>query len=157
MRRATQRDVASIVSLLDQAFAPSMFESGLVKTLVTNRRTIHHWLLERDRQMLAYVCYSRAYRGPEPIGWHLAPVAVHPEWQRRGYGSDLIRQTLAESPISCSPVFVLGDPGYYTRFGFRRVREPRCPYDPANEHFMALRYTCDDAFMIGYETEFSGG
>ncbi len=89
--------------------------------------------------------------------WNLAPVAVHREWQGRGYGSDLIRQTLVQSRISCSPVFVLGDPGYYTRFGFYRMREPRCPYDPANEQFMALRYTCDDAFMIGYEAEFSGG
>ena len=158
MRRAVSGDIGSIEKLLDQAFAPSRFESSLVKGLVLNGRNIHHWLLEQDRQLLAYVCYSQAYRrGTEPIGWHLAPVAVRPEWQRKGHGSELIRHTLAQFPISGRPVFVLGDPGYYARFGFSRIREPHCPYDLSNEHFMALRYTGRESFMIGYEREFNGG
>jgi hypothetical protein len=103
------------------------------------------------------VCYSPAYRAEQSIGWHLAPVAVHPEWQKRGHGSNLIRQTLAQADISGSPVFVLGDPGYYRRFGFYPVRQPQCPFEPRNEHFMALRYNCQDSFVIGYEKEFGGG
>jgi putative acetyltransferase len=87
----------------------------------------------------------------------LAPVAVHPEWQRKGLGTDLIRLTLAQPPISYSSVFVLGDPKFYSRFGFFRVQEPRCPFDPTNEHFMALRYTGSDPFVIGYEKDFSYG
>jgi putative acetyltransferase len=114
-------------------------------------------VLEHDGALLAQVCYSRAYRANQPIGRHLAPVAVHPDWQRRGHGSSLIRQTLAQPPISDSPVFVLGDPEDYTCFGFCVVREPQCPYDPTNEHFMALRYGGHDSFMIGYEREFGGG
>ena len=53
------------------------------------------------------------------------------------------------------PVFVLGDPKYYLRFGFFRVREPRCPFDATNEHFMALRFTGNAPFIIGYEKDFS--
>ncbi len=156
MRPAKPSDLGLIIKLLDSAFAPGRFESELVQALLTNGRQIHHWLMERDRQMIAYVCYSRAYRGPQPIGWHLGPVAVLPEHQRSGYGSGLIRETLLQPPMCGSPVFVLGDPSYYRRFGFCPVQEPSCPFDPANEHFMALRYASPEGFMIGYEPEFGG-
>ena len=154
MRTPEPDDVTAIVSLLDEAFTPSEFESRLVSTLIKNRRTVHQWLLELEDRIVAYVCYSQAYREGAPIGWHLAAVAVHPDWQRQAHGSQLIRQTLIQSPIADSAVFVLGDPAYYARFGFCPTRVPRCAFDPGNEHFMALRYTSQDDFVIGYEPEF---
>src|SRR5262245_50406156 len=109
MRPANQNDLESIVKLLDLAFTPSQVESSLVRALVQNRRPIHHWVLESEGSLRAYVCYSQAYRASTPIGFHLAPIAVHPEHQGRGLGSRIIRQTLLESPIACQSVFVLGD------------------------------------------------
>ena len=156
MRTPGREETDNILRLLDLAFAPSSFESILVRGLITDAPTIHHWVLEQDGELLAYVCYSIAYRGEQSIGWHLAPVAVHPDWQRRGHGSSLIRQTLALPPLSDSPVFVLGNPEFYARFGFRQVREPRCPFDPENAHFMAMRHSCDEHFIIGYEKAFGG-
>jgi putative acetyltransferase len=157
MRPAVPKDLEAIVNLLDLAFAPSAYESRLVRELIASGVRICHWLLEQQGDVLAYVCYSRAYRGELPIGWHLAPVAVHPEWRKRGQGGTLIRQTLTQAPISESPVFVLGDPAYYSRFGFCLVHEPQCPFEPTNKHFMALRYNCPESFIIGYEREFGGG
>ena len=58
-------------------------------------------------------------------GVGLGPVAVRPEWQRRGVGSALVRQglercrTLEQRPAFC---VVLGDPHFYARFGFRPAR-----------------------------------
>jgi putative acetyltransferase len=49
----------------------------------------------------------------------LAPLAVLPAWQRRGVGRGLIEagcDVLAQRGVEL--VFVLGDPGYYTRCGF---------------------------------------
>jgi putative acetyltransferase len=49
----------------------------------------------------------------------LAPLAVLPAWQRRGVGRGLIEAgcgRLARRGVGL--VFVLGDPGYYTRCGF---------------------------------------
>jgi putative acetyltransferase len=155
MRLVQPDDLESIVRLLDLAFAPSRFESRLVRALMENRRSLHHWVIEHGHELLAYVCYSAAYRGEEAIGWHLAPVAVDPNWQRQGLGSSLIRATLAQSPMFSCPVFALGDPAYYGRFGFRRVPQPRCPFDPGNAHFMALNYQAGgDRFVVGYEPEF---
>ena len=46
---------------------------------------VHHWLCEQDRVVAAYVCYSRAYRGEHPIGWHLAPVLIAGAFLARWY------------------------------------------------------------------------
>lgn len=49
----------------------------------------------------------------------LAPVAVHPHWQRRGIGSALIQRGLEECrKRAVAAVFVLGAPKFYARFGF---------------------------------------
>ena len=50
----------------------------------------------------------------------MGPVAVRPDRQRRGVGSALILAGLEKClEAGESVVFVLGDPGYYVRFGFR--------------------------------------
>ena len=53
----------------------------------------------------------------------LAPLAVLPEWQRRGIGARLVRVGLAacnETPYGL--VFVLGAPRFYGRFGFKPAK-----------------------------------
>jgi putative acetyltransferase len=49
----------------------------------------------------------------------LAPIAVAREWQRRGVGARLVREGLTVlRREGVGVVVVLGDPGYYARFGF---------------------------------------
>lgn len=52
--------------------------------------------------------------------WYgLAPVSVTPEQQRRGIGQALIRDGLHRlKSMKAAGCVVLGDPGYYGRFGF---------------------------------------
>jgi len=60
----------------------------------------------------------------------LGPLAVAPDNQRRGIGGEIVRAGLARlAEAGCHGVFVLGDPAYYARFGFRggaRIAPP-CP------------------------------
>jgi putative acetyltransferase len=59
----------------------------------------------------------------------LGPIAVQPDWQGRGLGSALIRdgfQRLAQERVTL--VCVLGDPGYYGRFGFAASNAVKPPY-----------------------------
>jgi putative acetyltransferase len=154
LRRITGTDLASVVALLDLAFAPSRYESRLIRDIMAKGRPAHQWVLDDDGSLVSHVCYTRAYRDGRPIGFHLAPVAVHPDRQRSGHGSRLIADTLKLAPLADSPVFVLGDPAYYSRFGFRRVEQPTCPFDPGNAHFQALRYSSAEDFEVGYEPEF---
>jgi len=49
----------------------------------------------------------------------LAPLAVAASWRRRGLGEALVRQALREAVARGERmVVVLGDPAYYSRFGF---------------------------------------
>lgn len=69
----------------------------------------------------------------------LAPMAVLPEYQRQGVGSQLVREGLREcSRLGYWVVFVLGHPEYYPRFGFIPAsrRGLRCEYPVSDEVFM---------------------
>ena len=74
MRRAVPADLEPLIRVLDLAFAPSRLESNLVQALAVNGRNIQHWLLEKDRQLIAYISYSLAIAmGILSAGtWHLS-------------------------------------------------------------------------------------
>jgi putative acetyltransferase len=73
-------------------------------------------------------------------GSGLAPLAVLPEYQRQGIGSELVRAGIAHIRQSgCPYVIVLGHPEYYTRFGF----EPASRFGISSEWEVP-----DEAFMI---------
>lgn len=60
----------------------------------------------------------------------LGPLCVHPRFQRRGLGTALVWHGLERlRGAGTAGVLVLGDPGYYARFGFRPERRvlPPCP------------------------------
>jgi len=97
------------------------------------------------------------------VGMGLAPMAVVPERQRQGIGSQLVRrglEILAER--ECPFVIVVGHPQYYPRFGFEPASkyELRCQWESVpKEAFMAL--ILDATAMAGvsgvatYRPEFS--
>lgn len=76
----------------------------------------------------------------------LAPMAVLPEHQRRGIGSQLVRAGLdACKRGGHRIVIVLGHAEYYPRFGFAiaATHGLRCPYPAPEEAFMVLGLTAD--------------
>jgi putative acetyltransferase len=78
--------------------------------------------------------------GRELAGVGLAPLAVSETHRRRGVGAALVREGLDRLRAQGETlVFVLGDPAYYTRFGFalETARPFTCVY--AGSYFMALR------------------
>lgn len=66
----------------------------------------------------------------------LGPLAVTPPLHKQGIGGKLVREGFAylKSP-PVSRVFVLGDPAYYARFGFKREKQIATPY-PLPEHYI---------------------
>src|SRR5450631_2205532 len=93
-------DFDDITALLNSAFSPSLFESTLVIALRESGRGLFEWVI-RDRGCItAHIAFSRAYRGSDAIGYHLAPVAVQPDRQRQGIGSALISQALHDPSLA---------------------------------------------------------
>jgi len=59
----------------------------------------------------------------------LGPLAVDPDRQRQGIGGALVRDALAaERAGETAAILVLGDPGFYGRFGFRPETGIAPPY-----------------------------
>jgi putative acetyltransferase len=143
-----------VYALLQRAFPGSDYEAGLVRKLHENGKPIHEWVCVHAGKAIAYIAFSQAYHGTDICGLHLAPMAVAPEFQKQGVGTELLRFALRQEPIKSLPLFVLGEAGYYKRFGFEPCSLPICPFDTNNAHFMSLRNIPASSFIVGYEPEF---
>lgn len=74
--------------------------------------------VERGK-IIGYLAASPAQIG-EDMDWVLiGPVAVQPERHRQGIGSRLMAEALRRLRTTASGTALVGDPAYYSRFGFR--------------------------------------
>lgn len=69
----------------------------------------------------------------------LAPLAVHPDWQRQGVGRavvQLLEQRATQAGMAA--VSILGDPAYYQRFGYQPASRygVEAPFDVEDNYFM---------------------
>jgi putative acetyltransferase len=95
-------------------------------------------LVAVDRDcIIGHVMLSRMKAPFNALG--LAPVSVHPDRQRSGAGSALVREALRRArQEGWDAVFVLGDPGFYRRFGFDPERASGFSSPFVGPHFMVL-------------------
>ena len=110
---------------------------------------------EDSAKVIAHVMLSwvGVVGGSRPRILNLTPMSVHPDRQRMGVGSALIRAALDRAEQAGEPaVLVEGIPGYYPRFGFEQATalgfEPPSPKIPA-EALMIKRLT-------GYSPDLAG-
>ena len=143
-----------VYALLQRAFPGSDYEVRLVQKLHENNRTTHEWVCIHVNKAIAYIAFSPAYHGRDICGLHLAPMAVAPDFQKQGVGTELLRFALRQEAIKNQPLFVLGEPAYYRRFGFEPCEVPVCPFDTDNAHFLGKGNTVTTGFTVGYEPEF---
>ncbi|OGP56518.1 MAG: GNAT family N-acetyltransferase [Deltaproteobacteria bacterium RBG_13_52_11b] len=71
----------------------------------------------------------------------LAPVAVRPEYQNQGIGSQLVRHGLRQCrDLGHKVIVVVGHPEYYPRFGFSSARAKglEAPFPVPDEAFLIL-------------------
>jgi putative acetyltransferase len=114
-------DFAAVFATHEAAFARPN-EARLVELLRSGTHPRLSLVAELDSRVVGHVFFSpmriESSRSAPPVGG-LAPVGVLPELQRRGIGSTLIREGLHQCvDLGWRAVFLLGDPAYYSRFGF---------------------------------------
>jgi len=154
IQTVTMEHRPKVYALLQRAFPGSGCEAALVEKLHGNGRAMHEWVCIHTNKVIAYIAFSHAYNGTEVCGLHLEPLAVAPDFQRQGVGAELLRFALRQEAIKSQPLFVLGAPAYYRRFGFEPCTMPVCPFDTDNAHFLSMRNTTAVSFVVGYEPEF---
>lgn len=157
IRKLTLEEYPKASALLRKAFPGSNYETRLFENLHKNRKNLYEWICVHRNKAIAYIAYSSAFNGKEVCGLHLAPLAVTPQMQNQGIGSELLHFSLRQAVIKDKTLFVLGDPNFYTKFGFVHCSTPICPFDKNNTHFLSIRNNPAGMFTVGYEQEFMTG
>jgi putative acetyltransferase len=113
-------------------------------------------------EIIGHVLFSEVSAEGLPKVLALAPVAVAPDWQGVGIGSAMIEAGVkASAAEGHDAIFVLGEPAYYSRFGFstEAARNFDTPYP--KECFMALEFADGSlggaSGRIEYPPPFKGG
>ena len=139
-------DAAAITAITAAAFASAPHSSGTEAAIIAALRDAGELTVSRvaeaDGQLVGHVAISPVRISDGSTGWYgLGPVAVLPAQQRLGIGSALIRQALDDlRHLGAAGCVVLGDPSYYSRFGFIAVPGLVLPGVPA-AYFQALGFT----------------
>ena len=142
VRAETLADIEAIYRLNTAAFDGRTEEADLVDSLRSSGDLLLSLIAVRDSEPVGHIAFSRlivdAADGPVG-GVALAPVSVHPGCQSEGVGSVLIRAGLEElAARNEQVVLVVGNPTYYSRFGFSTAAGKRYPSSHSGPHFMAL-------------------
>jgi len=157
IRKLTPDNHTKVTALLRQVFPGSYYEEQLAASLRKNEKMMYEWACIHRNMVVAYIAFSNAYNGADVCGLHLAPIAVKPEFQHQGIGSELLRFALRQKIIKESTLYVLGNPGFYGNFGFESCVNPICPFAKKNKNFLSIRNDESARFTVGYEPEFTNG
>ena len=161
IRLEAPADAAAVHELLGRAFETPA-EADLVDRMRRDGDIVLALVATDAQAVVGHVAFGRlrieSAQG-QSLALGLAPLAVSETHRRRGVGAALVREGLDRLRAQGETlVFVLGDPDYYTRFGFalETARPFTCVY--AGPYFMALRLS--DATPSGgtvrYPSAFDG-
>jgi putative acetyltransferase len=119
VRPERSEDAAAIHAVHASSF-PTNLEARLVDALRAAGRLSVSLVAEVDGAIVGHVAFSPVTVGTGQVGIGLAPVAVLEAHRRRGVAARLIAAGLdACRAAGFGWAVVLGEPGYYARFGFR--------------------------------------
>jgi putative acetyltransferase len=123
IRNEIAGDAAAIRAVVTEAMKLLPQSSGAEAAIVDRLRADNALSLslvaEDGGEVVGYLAASDARIG-DVTGWGLiAPVAVLPSRHGEGIGSALMTEAIQRLRAGCKGATLVGDPGYYGRFGFR--------------------------------------
>jgi putative acetyltransferase len=117
-------DIDGIRDINEKAFGQSR-EANIVDNLRKNCEDVVSLVALEKKKIAGHVLFSPVIiegRHGTVKGMGLAPMAVLPEFQRQGIGSQLVNAGIEHlRKIKCPFILVLGHPDYYPRFGFEQA------------------------------------
>lgn len=140
VREAEPADFASVDALLGAAF-PTREEADLVAALRGAGDFALELVAEAFGDVVGYAGFPRLDASDGVRAAALAPLAVVEAARRRGVGGMLVNHGLpALAEAGFGWCVVLGDPGYYGRFGFSAEAAEgfETPYDGPHQMAVAL-------------------
>ena len=145
IRQERPQDISTITALTAAAFASQEHSSHTEQFIVTALRRSQQLTISLvavlDEDIVGHVAASAVTISSGAQGWFgLGPISVWPDRQGQGIGSALMQAALAElQQLGAMGCVVLGDPGYYSRFGFAVHPGLELPGVPP-QYFQALSF-----------------
>ncbi len=138
IRAETPADRAAVRAVVTSAFG-RRDEADLVERLRADADVIISLAAEAEGEIIGHVMLSPMRAPFRALG--LAPVSVVPARQGSGVGAALIAEAIRLArDAGYAAIFVLGDPGYYGRFGFDVAAARGFASVYAGDHFAVLAF-----------------
>jgi len=141
IRESASRDRQAVVDVVRRAFGRDD-EADLVTRLMDDGAAVASLVAEAGGAIVGHALLSNlgAEIDGRPVrALALGPISVRPTHQRRGIASRLVEAAIhAGKARDAETIIVLGDPGFYDRFGFSTGRAAvfSSPYD--HERLLAI-------------------
>jgi putative acetyltransferase len=148
IRSELPSDVTAIETVTAAAFlnAPhtSHTEQFIVNALRKAGMLSVSLVAEDNGEIVGHVAISPVAISDDSSGWYiLGPIAVAPDRQGLGIGSQLMEQALAElGKLEAAGCILVGNPNYYGRFGFKPEPAIVLPGVPP-EYFQTISFGKD--------------
>lgn len=145
IRSELPSDASAIATVTTAAFRNAAHtdhtEQFIVRELRNSGALSVSFVAEDDGAVIGHVAVSPVTISSGAAGWYgLGPISVQPERQGAGVGTQLMRAALDQLQSSgASGCVVLGEPAYYSRFGFVVAPGLVLP-DVPPEYFQAISF-----------------
>lgn len=146
IRRETPSDIDTIAAVTIAAFRTLAISQHTEQFIINALRRAGALTLslvaEMHEQVVGHVAFSPVTIADGSQHWYgLGPISVLPDYQKQGIGKALIQAGLAElKQLGAQGCCLVGDPNYYTRFGFQNYPDLVHEDVPASV-FLALPFT----------------
>jgi putative acetyltransferase len=159
IREETADDIAAVFDVESAAFGRPD-EARIVDAIRGTSEAVASFVGVEQGRLVAHVFFSgvRIEGAPRVLAAGLGPVAVVPDRQGAGFGSALIRHGIDAIRARFDLLVVLGNPRYYSRFGFEPAHPAGIEYQtPGFERafqFMPLRGRVEARGRVVYSPAF---
>jgi putative acetyltransferase len=125
IRNETESDIKAISEITKAAFESLAISHHTEQFIVDALRDANVLSLSlvavAGNQVVGHVAFSPVTISDGSPGWYgLGPISVLPELQKQSIGKSLMQEGLARlRSMGAKGCILVGDPGFYERFGFR--------------------------------------
>lgn len=149
IRKETEKDFSQIYDLVKVAFQTAKVSNGKEQDFVNQLRSSSNYIpelalvAEEEDKLVGHIMLTKTYIINDKDKFEtllLAPISVVLEYRNQGIGANLIRESFKlAKEMGYASVFLVGDPAYYHRFGFKSsvTFGIKNKYDIPDEYVMA--------------------
>ena len=145
IRDESESDIDTISAITKAAFetlpVSNHTEQFIIKALRKANALTISLVAETEGKVVGHIAFSPvAISDGSPDWYGLGPISVLPELQKQGIGKALMREGLSLlRSLGAKGCVLVGDPGYYERFGFRSPTDMVVDGVP-QQYFLALPF-----------------